>query len=172
MYPVTKKPYVYPVTRKYVPTNAKHQLKRKDTVILYATTTGAVGTLVDYSGKRSHTKHSTICVNPSQSPEYQIPNGYHTAGVATSSAILQRILREYSRSSTALRWKTVRKNISKRVVLTGNSSYIHIAADTRFSLNRSDKWCLRIFFLSQGKKVLRQVATAYGLWCGSRVDWR
>jgi hypothetical protein len=79
-----------------------HQLKRRDTVVLYATVTGAVGTLVDYSGKRSHTKHSTICVNPSQSPEYQIPSGYHTNGVATSSAILQRILREYSRASTAV----------------------------------------------------------------------
>lgn len=80
--------------------------------MLYANTLGHVGSLVDYSGKRTHTKHSTICVNPSQSAEYQIPTGYKTDGVSTSSAILQRILREY-------------KNISKRVILTGNPSYLH-----------------------------------------------
>lgn len=41
-----------------------HQLKRRDQVILYATVGGSVGSLVDYSGKRTHTKHTTISVIP------------------------------------------------------------------------------------------------------------
>lgn len=39
-----------------------YQLKRKDAVVLYATTAGQFGSLVDYSGRQDHTKHATICV--------------------------------------------------------------------------------------------------------------
>jgi hypothetical protein len=103
-----------------------HQLKRKDVVVLYATSTGQFGSLVDYSGRQHHTKHSTICVHhPAQAIEYVIPSGYRTEGVPVPSNILQRILREY-------------KNLSKRIILTGNQSYIHIATDARVSLHRSD----------------------------------
>ena len=103
-----------------------HQLKRKDVVVLYATSAGQFGCLVDYSGRQHHTKHSTICVHhPAQAAEYAIPGGYRTTGVLVPSNILQRILREY-------------KNLSKRIILTGNSSYIHIATDERVSLHRSD----------------------------------
>ena len=103
-----------------------HQLKRKDVVILYATAAGQFGSLVDYSGHQDHAKHSTICVqHPAQAVEYVIPSGYRTAGVTVPSAILQRILREY-------------KNLSKRIILTGNERYIHIATDARVSLHHSD----------------------------------
>lgn len=82
--------------------------------------------LVDYSGQQRHTKHSTICVHhPAQAAEYVIPDGYTTAGVAVPSAILQRILREY-------------KNLSRRVLLRGNATYIHVSTDARVSLHRSD----------------------------------
>ena len=95
-------------------------------VILYATCAGQFGSLVDYSGRQHHTKHSTICVHhPAQAAEYAIPSGYRTEGVMVPSNILQRILREY-------------KNLSKRIILTGNQSYIHIATDERVSLHRSD----------------------------------
>ena len=103
-----------------------HQLKRKDTVVLYATVLGQFGCLVDYSGRQHHTKHSTICAQPSGSvADYDIPTGYRTAGVAVPSNILQRILREY-------------KNLSKRIIVTGNDRYIHIQTDARVSLHRSD----------------------------------
>ena len=75
-------------------------------------------TLVDYSGRQDHTKHSTICVkHVGQCTEYLTPTGYKSEGVTVPSTILQRILREY-------------KNISKRIILTGNSSYIHIQTDS------------------------------------------
>ena len=103
-----------------------HQLKRKDIVLLYATAAGQFGSLVDYSGHQDHTKHSTICVHhPAQAVDYVIPSGYRTEGVTVPSGILQRILREY-------------KNLSKRIILTGNERYIHIATDARVSLHRSD----------------------------------
>ena len=88
-------------------------------MILYATAAGHIGLLVDYSGRRMHTKYSTICVSTGLFVDYQVPRGYVTPGVAVSSAILQRILREY-------------KSLTKRVLLTGNASYIHIAADHRY----------------------------------------
>lgn len=44
---------------------------------------------------------------------------------STTVCATQRILREY-------------KNLSKRIILTGNQSYIHIATDARVSLHRSD----------------------------------
>lgn len=47
------------------------------------------------SPRRPHTKHSTISVNPVQCTDYQIPEGYRSAGVCITSTILQRILREY-----------------------------------------------------------------------------
>lgn len=100
------------------------QLKRRDAVVLYATTSGQFGSLVDYSGRQNHTKHSTICVRPA-AVDPPVPVGYRTAGVPVPSNILQRTLREY-------------KNLGKRIVLTGNASYIHLAADARFSLHRSD----------------------------------
>ena len=84
-----------------------HQLKRKDVVVLYATVAGHVGSarasaggaqpgpvlLVDYSGERKHTKHSTISVNPNLCAEYRIPTGYQSAGVHITSSILQPYLR-------------------------------------------------------------------------------
>ena len=63
--------------------------------------------------------------HPAQAVEYVIPDGYRTDGVAVPSGILQRILREY-------------KNLSKRIILRGNDTYIHIATDARVSLHRSD----------------------------------
>ena len=137
--------------------------------MLYATVTGNIGSLVDYSGRRTHTKHSTISVNPAMCVEYQIPQGYRTRGVSISSTILQRILREYKNSwgEVGKKHTRPRHSVSKRVILTGNSSYIHnhnggfwrnlwcdpIASDdtpriprplngvlaSRFSLNRSDR---------------------------------
>ena len=106
-----------------------------------------------FSGRQTHTKHSTICVKHiGQCTEYIAPEGYKSEGVVVPSTILQRILREY-------------KNISKRIILTGNSSYIHIQTDARmattspgevmatpwFSLHRSDKlgmimWIVDLFF--------------------------
>ena len=83
-----------------------YQLKRKDTVVLYATISGQFGSLVDYSGRHDHTKHSTISTHQSnQVYEYSIPNGYKSTGVSVPSNILQRILREY-------------KNLSKRIIVT------------------------------------------------------
>lgn len=71
-----------------------HQLKRRDQVVLYATRSGQFGSLVDYSGRQDHTKHSTICVkHAGQCTEYVIPEDYHTEGVEVPSNILQRILR-------------------------------------------------------------------------------
>lgn len=103
-----------------------HQLKRKDAVLLYATALGQFGSLVDYSGQKDHTKHSVIGVyRPAQAAEYVIPTGYHSEGVTVPSSILQRILREY-------------KSLSKRIILTGNERYIHVATDARVSLHRSD----------------------------------
>lgn len=103
-----------------------HQLKRKDTVVLYATVSGQFGSLVDYSGRQDHTKHSTISAQQTNPvAEYDIPTGYRTSGVAVPSNILQRILREY-------------KNLSKRIIVTGNDHYIHIQTDSRVSLHRSD----------------------------------
>ena len=68
-----------------------HQLKRKDQVVLYANTNGQVtgpvpcvwtgpcmGCLVDYSGKGTHTKYSTVSVCQQQSPEFSVPTGYAT----------------------------------------------------------------------------------------------
>jgi hypothetical protein len=82
--------------------------------------------MVDYSGQQRHTKHSTIGVHhPAQAVEYVIPRDYRTEGVQVSSSLLQRVLREY-------------KNLSRRIILTGNESYIHLSADTRVSLHRSD----------------------------------
>ena len=103
-----------------------HQLKRRDMVVLYGTTSGQFGSLVDYSGRQVHTKHSTIATHQaSQLLDYNIPSGYRTNGVAVPSGILQRILREY-------------KNLSKRIIVTGNDRYIHIQTDARVSLHRSD----------------------------------
>ena len=103
-----------------------HQLKRRDSVLLYATAAGQFGSMVDYSGQQRHTKHSTIGVHhPAQAVEYVIPRDYRTEGVQVSSSLLQRVLREY-------------KNLSRRIILTGNESYIHLSADTRVSLHRSD----------------------------------
>lgn len=95
-------------------------------MLLYATAAGQFGSMVDYSGRQRHTKHSTISVHhPSQATEYVIPRDYHTAGVQVSSSVLQRVLREY-------------KTLSKRIILTGNESYVHLSADTRVSLHRSE----------------------------------
>lgn len=102
-----------------------HQLKRRDKVLLYGTNDGQFGSLVDYSGHEAHTKHATVCVKSTQYTEYVVPSGYHSEGVAVPSSILQRCLREY-------------KNLSKRIILTGNRHYIHIQTDARFSLHRSD----------------------------------
>lgn len=96
-------------------------------MLLYATHEGQFGSLVDYSGKQAHAKHSTIATRHNQKPaaEYVVPSGYQSAGVMVPSAILQRSLREY-------------KNLSKRIILTGNDRYVHISTDARFSLYRSD----------------------------------
>lgn len=103
-----------------------HQLKRKDQVVLYGTQTGQFGALVDYSGRQHHAKHSTVCVKQfGPFTDYALPSGYPPGGVEVPSNILQRILREY-------------KNLSKRVVLTGNAQFLHIATDSRFSLHKSD----------------------------------
>lgn len=110
-----------------------YQLKRKDAVVLYATTAGQFGSLVDYSGRQDHTKHATICVRQTGGgaglagppPDPPVPTGYHGPGVPVPSSILQRILREY-------------KSLSKRIIVTGNASYIHLSADARVSLHRSD----------------------------------
>jgi hypothetical protein len=102
------------------------QLKRKDQVVIYATLGGEWGSLVDYSAKRSHMKHNTICVRQQGSPaEYVIPSGYPGPGVPILSSILQRTFREY-------------KHLSKRIILTGNESYAHFQTDARYSLHRSD----------------------------------
>lgn len=138
-----------------------HQLKRKDQVVLYANTSGHVGSLVDYSGQRTHTKHSTISVNPVQGTEYTVPSGYTTGGVIVASTILQRILREY-------------KSISKRIVVTGNPSYIHIAADSRYS---PWKWSSVRFGVGGGMGVSVPLPdgtqsvgqTALGTWRGQRA---
>jgi hypothetical protein len=111
-------------------TNSLHavfnQLKRRDTVVLYATVSGQFGSLVDYSGRQDHTKHSTISSHQmTQVLDYNIPTGYTSPGVTVPSNILQRILREY-------------KNLSKRIIVTGNDRYIHIQTDARVSLHRSD----------------------------------
>ena len=102
-----------------------HQLKRRDQVVLYGTRAGQVGSLVDYSDTQSHTKHSSITTKGVGCCDYLLPAGYQTVGVPVPSGILQRILREY-------------KNLSKRIIITGNGSYIHIQTDARFSLHRSD----------------------------------
>jgi hypothetical protein len=109
------------------PAPAKPQLKRKDQLLLYATTAGQFGALVDYSGKQCHRKHNTISTKhgSGQTTEYIVPSGYHTEGVPVPSTILQRSLREY-------------KNLSKRIILTGNDKYVYISTDARFSLHRSD----------------------------------
>ena len=87
---------------------------------------GQFGSLVDYLGRQDHTKHSTIAAHQAGSlTEYDIPTGYRSLGVSVPSQILQRILREY-------------KNLSKRIVVTGNDRYIHIQTDARVSLHRSD----------------------------------
>lgn len=102
-----------------------HQLKRRDRVILYGTLTGQVGTLVDYSGHQNHAKHSTITTKGMGCSDFVIPTGYYYDGVPVPSSILQRALREY-------------KNLSKRIIITGNQHYIHLQTDSRFSLHRSD----------------------------------
>lgn len=102
------------------------QLKRKDQVVLYATHSGEWGSLVDYSANRDHMKHNTIAVrHQGPAPEYVIPTGYPGHGVPISSNILQRTFREY-------------KHLSKRIVLTGNATYVHFQTDSRYSLHRSD----------------------------------
>ena len=155
-----------------------HQLKRRDQVVLYGTLDGQFGSLVDYSaqgwhtcgmhailssGRQTHTKHSTICVKHiGQCTEYIAPEGYKSEGVVVPSTILQRILREY-------------KNISKRIILTGNSSYIHIQTDARmattspgevmatpwFSLHRSDKLGMVLFFIC-GANQIKEHAEQHG----------
>ena len=83
-------------------------------MVLYATVSGQFGSLVDYSGRQDHTKHSTISAHQAnQAMDYDIPSGYKSNGVPVPSNILQRILREY-------------KNLSKRIIVTGNDRYIHI----------------------------------------------
>jgi hypothetical protein len=105
---------------------ARPQLKRKDQVVLYGTSGGQFGSLVDYSGKKHHAKHSSITVHPNAPTlDYIVPSGYQSHGVRVASSILQRILREY-------------KTLSKRIILTGNDQYIHLQTDTRVSLHRSD----------------------------------
>lgn len=68
------------------------QLKRRDQVVLYGTTSGQFGSLVDYSGHARHSKHATVSVKSSQHIDYVIPVGYKSQGVAVPSSILQRIL--------------------------------------------------------------------------------
>lgn len=102
-----------------------HQLKRRDRVIIYGKANGEIGTLVDYSGQHRHAKHSTVTTKGLGCSDYVIPVGYTHAGVSVPSDILQRAMREY-------------KNLSKRIIITGNRHYVHFQTDGRFSLHRSD----------------------------------
>lgn len=49
----------------------------------------------------------------------------------------QRILREYKRPD-GTGWCSVCVGLSKRIVLRGNDTYIHLSTDARVSLHRSD----------------------------------
>lgn len=75
-----------------------------------------------------------MAVNVGHFTDYSIPKGYTTQGVQVASNILQRILRgPGSGGIPAAGPRSQYKNISKRIVVTGNPTYIHIAADHRFS---------------------------------------
>lgn len=59
------------------------------------------------------------------------------------SSILQRILREYKSPGllavVGVHGRTAAcGSLSKRILVTGNASYIHLSADARVSLHRSD----------------------------------
>lgn len=145
--------------------------QRKDQIVLYGSTVGNVGSLVDYSGRQNHTQelfsnnsnflHRTLA--HSQQHRIQLPYQsneriallstvkHSTINVKQNVQCVDYVVPTgYSSigvpvpSSILQRAMREYKSLSKRVILTcSGNSYIHIQTDERFS------WRAIFFFQSE-----------------------
>lgn len=126
---------------------AKHQLKRRDQIVLYATCSGQVGCLMQTSVcTRSLVRWITpVRANIPNTAQYQCllrhrRNIRFLLGTPRATMVCASIPPFFSASCApreqlivveSISPCTEYKTISKRIVVTGNQSYIHLSADTR-----------------------------------------